>query len=457
MKKELLRSLPSTDELVRHGPLAEAARRSSPALVRAAARQAIDDARQGIMDGARGPASADELAASALAVLTGLLEPKLRRVVNATGTIIHTNIGRAPLAARAVEALATAAGAVNLEYDLENGARGERDAVVSGLVSRLTGAEEAIVVNNNAAAVLLALNTLAEGREVVVSRGELIEIGGSFRLPDIIRKSGCVLREVGTTNRTHPADYDGAVNPETALMLRAHASNYRVVGFTAGVGLRELCRIAARRGLPVVEDLGSGSLVDLARYGLPGEPVVAESIRAGASVVTFSADKLLGGPQAGILAGKKELVDRMRKNPLKRALRADKLTLAALEATLRLYLEPEKLASTLPVLRLLARPLDDIERTARQAACLLRDALGQGFTVEIEGCESVVGGGALPGHTMPSWAVSVSSAGMGADSISRLFLSQRPPVLGHVSRKRFLLDMRTVEDAADVVPSTPLK
>ena len=321
-------------------------------------------------------------------------EPALRTVVNATGVVLHTNLGRALLAEPAIDAMAAAGrSAVNLEYDLEGGGRGERDALVEEALCALTGAEAATVVNNNAAAVLLALNSLAAGREVVVSRGELIEIGGSFRLPESMEHSGARLREVGTTNRTHPADYERAIGPDTALLLKVHPSNYRVVGFTAEVGLAELVEIGRRRGIDVVEDLGSGALIDLARLGLPREPLVAERIAAGAALVTFSGDKLLGGPQAGVAVGRRELVSRLRANALRRALRCDKLTLAALEATLRLYLRAGDLAATLPTLRYLSRTVGELELIAERAREILAERLGGDFRLEVVPSLSQIGSG----------------------------------------------------------------
>ncbi len=295
-------------------------------------------------------------------------EPLLGPVVNATGVVLHTNLGRATLAESAIEAVEIAArSAVNLEYDLESGARGDRDSIVEDEICALTGAEAATVVNNNAAAVVLALNSLAEGREVIVSRGEMIEIGGSFRLPDVMAKSGAILREVGTTNRTHPQDYADAIGPQTALLLKVHPSNYRVVGFTSEVTLADLVEIGRARGIDVMEDLGAGALVDLTEYGVAREPIVRERIAAGAAVVTFSGDKLLGGPQAGVIVGRRAAIDRIKRNPLKRALRCDKLTIAALAATLRLYLRSGDLAAELPTLRMLSRRASEIGAIAPRA------------------------------------------------------------------------------------------
>ena len=304
-------------------------------------------------------------------------EPVLEPVVNATGVVLHTNLGRAILAEPAIEAVEMAArSAVNLEYDLETGGRGDRDSIVEDEICALTGAEGATVVNNNAAAVVLALNSLAEGREVIVSRGEMIEIGGSFRLPDVMAKSGAILREVGTTNRTHPRDYADAIGTETALLLKVHPSNYRVVGFTSEVTLEDLVEIGRARGIDVMEDLGAGALIDLTEYGIPREPIVRERIAAGAAVVTFSGDKLLGGPQAGVIVGRRAAIERIKRNPLKRALRCDKLTLAALAATMRLYLRSRDLRGELPTLRILGRSASEIASIAPRAREIVAERLG---------------------------------------------------------------------------------
>lgn len=454
MRKDILRAIPSIDELVRGPDLKEACRTFSRSLVTEAATVVIESVRTDMLSGRREALSEGELSAMVIDRLNVLTRPAMRRVINATGTILHTNIGRAVLANEAAEAVALAARSyVNLEINISTGERGERDSLVEGLLMRFTGAPAACVVNNNAAAVLLCLNTLGEGKEVIVSRGELIEIGGSFRLPEVIKKSGCVMREVGTTNRTHASDYTSAITQNTGALFKAHTSNYTVVGFTAEVGLKELVDIGRKHNLPVVEDLGSGSLVDLTRYGLPAEPVVSDSIKAGAGLVTFSGDKLLGGPQAGIIVGEKALVDMVRKNPLKRALRIDKLTLAALEATLRLYLNQDTLCQTLPTLRMLARPLDEIEALAKEVARLLRARLGEGFSVTVEDAASVAGGGSLPGHGLLTKAVAITHIQKGADELSRIFLANDPPILGRINKDRFLLDMRTVEKAEDVVIS----
>lgn len=485
-RKALLRELPSIDELLRTPPFKEAALRVSASFVADAARCVLEEVRASIVSGdgamssgavspgaegegvgvgvvspraegegvGAGAVSIDAISSMVLEKVRETLRPGLRSVINATGTILHTNMGRAVLSREAVKAASMAAASpVNVELDLGTGLRGLRDSHVEALIKTLTGAGACSVVNNNAAAVLIVLNTLAEGREVIISRGELIEIGGSFRLPEIIAKSGCVLKDVGTTNRTHPRDYIEAVTENTALILKVHKSNFRIEGFSAEVGLKELVAIGSDLGLTVVEDLGSGALVDLSEYGLPKEPVVGERLAMGADIVTFSGDKLLGGPQAGLIVGhggSGQMIDRINKNPLKRALRADKLTLSALEATLRLYLNKDELAERLPTLRFMTRDVKAIGRSASRAASLLRKRLGSGFLIKVEDAESVVGGGSLPGKNLPTKAVAITNAGMSAERIYALFLKGDPPVIGRIKNDKFLLDMRTVERPADV-------
>ena len=327
-----------------------------------------------------------------------------------------------------------------------------RDRLIEEHLCALTGAEAATVVNNNAAAVLLVLNTLAQGREVPVSRGELIEIGGSFRIPDIMAKSGARLREVGTTNRTHPHDYERAIGPDTALLLKVHTSNYRIVGFTASVSLAELRTIASAHGLPVVEDLGAGALVDLRTWGLPAEPLVGDSLGAGADVVTASGDKLLGGPQCGLIVGGRTWVDRIRRNPLKRALRCDKMTLAALETTLRIYRFDPEPDRRIPVLRLLSRPVEQLEEAAMEIAGEVSQALGDGYRVQIERCEARTGSGSQPEVAIPSVALCIHSSRESAESIARRFRNLEPPVIGRIEAERFLLDLRAVEDPKELIP-----
>ena len=411
-----LRDLPSVDEL---------ARSSDDPLSVQAARIVLSRAREDIQAGAE----PGDLAERMREELEGARQARLRRALNATGVIVHTNLGRAPLAEAALERVREVGrGYSNLEYDLSAGARGSRQDHVAGVLRRLTGAEAALVVNNNAAAVLLALAALAEGREVVVSRGELIEIGDGFRIPDVLARSGARLVEVGTTNRTRAADYDRAVGPETAVLLRVHQSNFRVVGFTELPSVGELAKVAKRHGLPLVDDLGSGALAQV-----EDEPSVRESLEAGADLVCFSGDKLLGGPQAGIVVGSAELVERLRRHPLQRAVRVDKLTLAALEGTLTLYLDPERAAREVPVLRMAGENADDVRARAERLAELVGG--------EVEETVARIGGGALPLAELPSFACAVE------EELAGPLRSGEPPVIGVIRDGRLLLDCRTLSDA----------
>jgi len=398
-------------------------------LLVSAARSALSRAREELLAGAE-PGDLVERVESELAAARGA---RLRRAINATGVIIHTNLGRAPLAREALERVSAIAGGYsNLEYDLGEGGRGSRQDHAAPILRRLTGAEAALIVNNNAAAVLLALAALAEGREVLVSRGELIEIGDGFRIPDVLARSGARLREVGTTNRTRAGDYDRAIGPETALLLRVHQSNFRVVGFTEQPRLADLVRVARAHGLPLVDDLGSGALFASSSLLLGDEPTARESLEAGADLVCFSGDKLLGGPQAGIIVGRAELVEQLRRHPLQRALRADKLTLAALEATLALYLDPELAAREVPVLRMLAEPLETVRARAQRLASLVGG--------DVEPTVGRVGGGALPLTELPSFACAVE------EELASRLRETEPPVIGVVRDGRCLLDCRTLRD-----------
>ena len=427
-----LRDLPSVDRLLADETLAGAPR----LLAVEAARAALEDARQRIAAGE----DPGDVAARARAALARLSTPSLRRVLNATGVIVHTNLGRAPLAPSALARIEEVGSSYsNLELELESGARGSRQAHVSEMLRRLTGAEAALVVNNNAAAVLLAVATLAEGREIVVSRGELVEIGDGFRIPDVLARTGARMIEVGTTNRTRAADYERAIGPETAALLRVHQSNYRIVGFTEAVPTRELARIAGVAGLALVDDLGSGSLLDLG-----DEPTAAASIREGADLVCFSGDKLLGGPQAGIVVGRADLVERLRRHPLQRALRADKLTLAALEGTLSLLADPERARAEIPVLRMLDEPVEAVRERAERLAGLVGG--------EVEETVARVGGGALPLAELESAACAIE------ESLATHLRLGIPPVVGIVRDGRLLLDARTLTaDEVDEVARAVLQ
>jgi len=443
-----LRALPSVDALLArlegHEALASIPRRRVVEVVR----EVLGAERRRVLEGAgSGPAplpDAESLAHRVVAQLAQHGAFSLGPVINATGVVLHTNLGRALLSPLAQERLLSVAGAYsNLEMDLARKERGSRYVHVEGLLRRLTGAPASLVVNNNAAAVLLALESLAKGKEVLVSRGELIEIGGEFRIPDIMRRSGAILREVGTTNRTHLKDYASAIGPETALILKVHTSNYRVVGFTADVSSRELVELGRARGVPVMEDLGSGCLVDLGRYGFPHEPTVPEVVGAGVDLVSFSGDKLLGGPQAGIVVGRAELVERLARNPLNRALRIDKFTIAALEGTLYAYEAGDALLS-IPTLRMLTEPLPSIRRRARQLLRRLPAEAQRALGAHVVEASSQVGGGALPTVELPTAAIALGGPARPAPALHEALRSGRPAVLGRVLDDRLLLDCRTI-------------
>jgi len=452
-------SVPSVDRVLNMTGVAALAEIHGRATVTDAVRAVIDASRAAIGTDAEAALAGLEEGALTMRIearLEAAAAPSLKPVYNLTGTVLHTNLGRAPLPAEAIAAMTEAAGAANLEYDLRSGKRGDRDSHLEALLAELTGAEAATVVNNNAAAVLLVLNSLAMRKEVPVSRGELIEIGGAFRIPDIMSRAGAKLVEIGTTNRTHLQDYAEAIGPKTAALMKVHTSNYSVEGFTKSVSGKELSGLAREHNLPLIEDLGSGTLVDLARFGLPHEPTAAETVAAGVDVVTFSGDKLLGGPQAGLIVGRRDLIARIKKNPMKRALRLDKVTIASLAAVLRLYRDPDRLAERVPTLRLLARPEADIhaaaERLRGPLAHALGDSLGDGFEVSVIACQSQIGSGSQPVERLPSAAIAMAPAGKrkgaGLKRLADAFRALPVPVIGRVHDDALLLDLRCLEDEA---------
>jgi L-seryl-tRNA(Ser) seleniumtransferase len=450
----LLKRIPKVDDILAHPSIRALMETTPRALLLESTRAVLDEIRVGLrreQPEPEAPPSLESIVERVGARVTRETAWGLRRVVNATGVVIHTNLGRAPLAPEAVARMVEVSrGYSTLEYDLESGGRGSRHQHLSPLLCRLTGAESALVVNNNAAAVLLALNTLAMGREVIVSRGELVEIGGSFRIPDVMTRSGAILREVGTTNRTHPKDYLEAVGPATSLLLKVHTSNYRVVGFTSDVPLAALVGLGAQCRIPVMEDLGSGCLLDLSASGLPLDPPVRASIEAGADLVTFSGDKLLGGPQAGIIVGRRDLVSAIAANPLHRAVRIDKFTAAALEATLRLYLDEYHALRHVPVLAMIALDPETLRRRGRAFLRRVRPRLPEHLSARLVDSVSRAGGGSLPLQDLPSVAIAVASTLLGANDIEKRLRSAAVPVVGRIENDLFLLDLRTI--ATDELP-----
>ncbi len=446
--QQILRKLPAVDQILKWPEIEKVLADNPRKLVLTAIRQALDEKRKRIIESLKPPEEDigdDEILADVLVKLQKLSEFTLIPVVNATGIIVHTNLGRSLLAEEALERLRIISSSYsNLEYDLAVGHRGSRYVHAENILCELTGAEAALVVNNNAGAVLLVLNTLAQGKEVVVSRGQLVEIGGAFRIPDVMERSGARLRDVGCTNRTHLKDYEEAINENTALLMKVHNSNYMIIGFTNEVALPDLVELAHRYNLLAVEDLGSGSFIDLSRYGLKKEPTAREAIESGVDVVTFSGDKLLGGPQAGIILGKKELIARFKKNPLTRALRIDKLTLAALEATLRLYRDFDTAIKRIPTLRMITTPIEELTSKALKLKDKLEKVAGAKFSFSVEDNYSQVGGGALPGQNIPTKVVSVVSEEYSAASIEKILRSFEPPIIGRIEHERYLLDVRTM-------------
>jgi L-seryl-tRNA(Ser) seleniumtransferase len=455
INEKALRLLPSVDEVLRDGRMLEMLEIHPRSIVLEAVRLVVEAERQEILAGSvikRQEIMKEDCLESVVkktaATVQRLVRPNLRRVINATGVVLHTNLGRALLSERARDAVnIVASNYSNLELDLETGRRGSRYAALEHLLTSLTGAEDALVVNNNAAAVLLALSTVARGREVIVSRGQLVEIGGSFRIPEVMSQSGARLVEVGATNKTHPDDYRKAVNDETAMLLHVHTSNYRIIGFTRETTVSELVEIGREHKLPVMSDLGSGFLIDLCRYGLPQEPTVQEVLRAGPDVVTFSGDKLLGGPQAGIIVGRRNYIEKMKKNPLTRAIRIDKMTVAALEATLREYLDEEKAINEIPTLRMLTVSHEVLEKKAYTLAGLLESVVDKSIAeFKVEKGISAVGGGAMPAAELPTAVITACPVNMSAGELQAALRHGEPAVMGRVQDDRFIMDLRTIND-----------
>ena len=458
------RELPSVDRILHMPEAARFIAEHGHTLVAKAVRDVLADARSRALSGGMDPAAlrADALLDTVRARIDARLIPRLRSLLNLTGTVIHTNFGRALLCDSALHRLLEVMRApCNLEYDLSTGRRGDRDTIVEELLCTITGAEAATVVNNNAAAVLLTIAALAQGREVIVSRGELVEIGGAFRMPDVMAAAGAKLVEVGTTNRTHRHDYELAVNERTALLLKVHTSNYAINGFTASVCERELAEVAHSRGLTLACDLGAGSLVDLSLYGMPHEPTPHEKLAAGCDVVSFSADKLLGGPQAGLIVGSRSAIERIRRFPMKRALRVGKLTLAALEATLQVYLRPERLAQDLPTLRLLTRPEAAIRALAEKLLPTVAAAVAPRFTVQVVTMMGQIGSGSLPVELLASAGLSIAPVcknkrGRALDTLACALRRLPLPVIGRIAEDKLLLDLRCLEDETLLVAQLPL-
>ena len=454
VRQRYLRTLPAVDELLRQAPIQPLLKIHSRTLVVESIRKVLEEKRQAIFqskddqEAAAVTMTPEQWAAAVEEELAASFRPSLRPVINATGVVLHTNLGRAPLGEDALRNLMEIAGGYsNLEFNLKTGERGSRYEHVEEILCRISGAESALVVNNNAGAVFLTLNSLAEGKEVIVSRGQLVEIGGSFRIPDVMRKSGARLVEVGTTNRTHLRDYEQAISGDTALLLKVHTSNFRILGFTAEVPIKDLVALGQAKGVPVMEDLGSGCFLDLSRYGMESEPTVQEAVQAGVEVVTFSGDKLLGGPQAGIILGKKRALDLLKKNPLNRALRIDKLTLAGLESTLRAYLDPDQALKILPALSMLTCPLEELKGRAKQLQRkLIKGVSSSCCEITLREESSQVGGGALPLQALPTRVLALRPHRISAAVLEERLRKSETPVIARVKEEEVLLDLRTVAE-----------
>ncbi len=451
-KHSQLKNLPGVDHILE---LAKKDNRFSDiprSIILESIRIALDKIRKDILSGNESDISESAILSGVNSLSEAQIQPRLVNVINATGVVLHTNLGRALLCEDALNNIRTIAQSYsNLELKIETGKRGVRYEAVEDLICELTGAQSAIAVNNNAGAVLLALNTIALATEVVVSRGELVEIGGSFRVPDVMEKSGCFLKEVGTTNRTHLRDYENAISGNTGLFLKVHTSNYKIEGFTASVPLNDLVTLGKKKNIPVMEDLGSGTLIDFSKYGLPAEPTIATSVSSGADVVTFSGDKLLGGPQCGIIVGQKETIDEIKKNPLTRALRIDKMTLAALEATLKLYRDEQKAVQEIPTLRMLTMSYDEISKKAENIYNAIKKQVGAYADIELENMSSRPGGGSFPELNLPTRCITVRPQNMSVTKFEIKMRLSSPAIIGRIEDNRYILDPRTIQDGQEQI------
>lgn len=444
--KELLRKLPKIDELLKEAIVTDRLKNTMRPIVLEALREALEHFRSGILAGSIEAFEAEDILKHFNSLVEMKNSPKLKKVINATGVVIHTNLGRSLLCEEAVKNVITAAENYNnLEYNLENGARGSRYAHVEEIIKKITGAEAAVVVNNNAAAVMLTLSTLCNGKEAIVSRGQLVEIGGSFRVPDVMKFSGAKLVEVGTTNRTHTYDYENNITDNTGVLLKVHTSNFKIMGFTEEVSIEELVELGQKHNVPVVEDIGSGVLVDFSKYGFTYEPTVQDSLKKGIDVVTFSGDKMLGGPQAGIIAGKKEYIDRIKKNQLTRALRIDKMTLAALEGTLKYYLDETEAVKKLPTLYMILSPKEEHKKRAQRLKTRLQRA-GLELSIRLEEDYSMVGGGSMPTEKIETYALKIKSSKFSAEQLEKKLRSNITPVIVRIYNGEIILDVRTIFD-----------